>query len=191
MPTPGRSSSSSGGLPVDVFWHAIPDRHLLSEHVDAITEVLMDVVTAPAGRRWNPYNATMARREFRHRLVEASRGALTPLDHVKSIEHPLAAEMFEVRWQHVRVTEERPDGRLRHRDAQVRLLHAEPGALGVVALGLHAHEKVVVPGDARATRAAQDAEIVRATSVYATALPVWLTRSPVQPLQRDLDGSIG
>jgi|GEM_PF-1041366 len=191
MPTARRPSNCSSALPVDLYWHARPDEDRLSEHVDAMTDALMDVVTAPAERRWNPYNETMARREFRHRLVEASRGALAPVDHVKSIEHPLAAEMFEVRWQNVRVTEAQADGRVRHRDVQVRLLHAEPQALGVVAVGLHAHEKLVVPGDARATRAAQDTEIAHAAAVYATTLPAWLARSPAQPLRRDLDEAIG
>ncbi len=147
----------------------------------------MEVVKTSPNRRWNPYLEAMVRSEFRHRLVLASRGELVPVDHVKSIDHPLATEMFEIRWQHVHVTEATESGKLRHRDVQVRLLHAEPGALGAAALGLHAHEKRVVVGDARATRAAQDAEIVVAVGVYRSAIAAWLNRSPALALQRDIE----
>ena len=169
-------SNCSTGLPVDVFWHACPDLGSLDGHIDALVRALVNVLKEPACRRWNPYAETMAQREFRHRLVAASRGDLIPVDHVKSVQHPMAAEMFEIRWQHVNVTEV-VDGKTRHRQAQVRLLHAEPARLGLVALGLHAHEKRVVRGDARATRAAQDREIETAIGVYARALPEWLKRS--------------
>lgn len=186
-----RLSNCSSQLPVDLYWHARPDEGSLSRHVDLVTDELMDVVKAPAERRWNPYTETMVRREFRHRLMAATRGELVPVDHVKTIEHPLAAEMFEIRWQHVQITEQEADGRVRHRAAKVRLLHAEPDALGVVAIGLHAHEKLVVPDDARATRRAQDAEIEIAIGTYAAALPIWMGRSPAQPLHRDDGEGIG
>ena len=185
-----RSSNCSSDLPVDVYWHASPSETRLSVHVEAITDALMSVVKAPPQRRWNPYLETMVRQEFRQRVMAASRGALKPIDHVKSITDPLAAEMFEIRWQHVQVTEVQDDGRPAHRPIQVRLLHAEPDHLGVVVLALHAHEKRVVVDDARATRAAQDAEIREAVGIYAQALPMWLARSSVGPLLRDLDQRI-
>lgn len=147
----------------------------------------MYVVKAPANRRWNPYAEVYAQREFRSRLLAASRGQLVPVDHVKSIDHPLASEMFEIRWQHVRVTEAGDDGRLRHRAVQVRLLHVEPLELGVVAVGLHAHEKQVIPGDPRKTRQLQDVEIVEAARIYSVAGPQWLRKLPAVGLRRDTD----
>ncbi len=186
-----RTSNCSLGLSVDLYWHARPEVSTQAEHVDAIAGALMDVVKAPPERRWSPYASIMLEREFRHRLAAASRGELEPLDHVKSLDHPLAAEMFEIRWQHVPVTEATVDGGVRHRDVRVRLLHAEPAALGVVAIGLHAHEKVVVDGDARATRDVQDAEILKAVGIYAAALPTWLARSPAADLRRDDRDGIG
>lgn len=185
---PTMSSTVSGsncslGLPVDVYWHERPDVRSVEVHLDLITDALMAVLKAPAGRRWNPYNEPMVRSEFRHRLAAAARGRLVPVDHVKSIEHPLAADLFEIRWQGITVSEV-VDGQVRHRDVQVRLLHAEPLRLGVIALALHAHEKTIVDGDRRATREAQDAEIVAAVEVYADALPRWLRSSLAGGLDR-------
>lgn len=77
--------------------------------------------------------------------------------------------------------------RLRHRAVQVRLLHVEPLELGVVAVGLHAHEKQVIPGDPRKTRQLQDAEIVEAVRIYGLAGPQWLRKSPAGGLHRDTD----
>jgi hypothetical protein len=108
-----------------------------------------------------------------------------PVDHVKHIETPLVADMFEIRWSKVNIAELDAEGRERGQSVEVRLLHAEPDALGVCAIGLHAHEKVIVPDDARATRAAQDAEIATAVGVYATTIPALLRSSPARALRRN------
>jgi hypothetical protein len=169
-------------------WHAHPEERSLTRQIAAITDVLMAVVKAPTDRRWNPYAEVMARSEFRKRLEAASRGELVPVDHVKSIEHPLAAEMFEIRWQDINVTKVDDHGGMRFDTVHVRLLHAEPGCLGVTALALRAHEKLIVPDDSRATREAQDAEIAGATLVLEKALPEWL-KSPARDLIRDTHSS--
>lgn len=179
-----RHSTCSGGLPVDVYWHGCIAEPELERHVDAIVEQLMDVIKADPRRRWNPYNEVITRREFRARILAAARGELKPLDHVKSIEHPLASELFEIRWSDLRVTEEIAAGKVQFRSIEVRLLHAEPATCAAAAIGLHAHEKVVIAGDRRATRRAQDDEIVRAVQVWATVVPTWLRDSPVHGLRR-------
>lgn len=183
MSSTAPGSNCSLGLPVDIYWYERPDVRSLQLHLDLITDVLMAVLKVPPNRRWNPYNEPMVRSEFRHRLAAAARGKLVPVDHVKSIEHPLAADLFEIRWQGIAVSEV-VDGKVRHDDIQVRLLHAEPLKLGVVALALHAHEKSIVDGNRRATREAQDAEIVTAVEVYAEALPRWLRSSLATGLDR-------
>ncbi|ASR55530.1 hypothetical protein [Cellulomonas sp. PSBB021] len=186
-----RTSNCSLELPVDVYWHGCPEIRTQDEHLDVIAAELMAVVKARPERRWSPYAAIMLEREFRQRLAAASRGELKPIEHVKSLDHPLAAEMFEIRWQHVPVTEVTHDGGVRHGVVQVRLLHAEPAALGVVAIGLVPHEKLVIEGDARATRDLQDAQIMQAVGIYAAALPGWLARSPAADLRRDDRDAIG
>lgn len=148
-------------------------------------DALIDAVGRAPNRQWNPYTETYARREFRHRLVSASRGELKPLVHVKHMETPLVADLFEIRWSRVNIGERDVDGRERGRSVEVRLLHAEPDRMGVCAIGLHAHEKVVVRNDRRAMRAAQDAEIAKAVAVYGTAIPALLRKSPACGLQRD------
>jgi len=150
-----------------------------------MVDALMDAVGQAPNRQWNPYTETYARRDFRHRLMSASRGELTPVDHVKHMETPLVADLFEIRWSKVNVAELDAKGRERGRPVEARLLHAEPDAMGGCAIGLHAHEKVIVRNDARATRAAQDAEIATAVSVYATAVPALLRKSPACGLRRD------
>lgn len=117
------------GLPVDIFWRGCLEECEQTRHIDAIVEALMDVVVQVPGRRWNPYTGTYARSEFAHRLVAASQGELEPMNHVKHIDTPLAAGMFEIRWQDVRVGEVDSAGRERGRGVHVRLLHAEPDAV--------------------------------------------------------------
>lgn len=180
-----RSSNCSSGLPVDLFWHGCPEECEQERHIDAMVDALIDAIGRAPNRQWNSYTETYARREFWHCLVSASRGDLKPLDHVKHIETPMVADLFEIRWTKVNVAELDAKGRERGRPVEARLLHAEPDAMGVCAIGLHAHEKVIVRNDARVTRAAQDAEIATAVSVYATAVPALLRKSPACGLRRD------
>lgn len=120
-------------------------------------------------RRWNPYNRSIARSEFRKRIQLAASGLATPVGHVKDIGNSPIVPMFELRWdREIRVTEVDERGRQSFRIIKVRLLHAEPPQFGLCAVGLHAHEKLIFPNEARRTRAAQDAEIEVAVERYNT-----------------------
>jgi len=58
------------------------------------------------------------------------------------------------------------DGTYAHADILLRMIFAEPPELGDAALGLHAHEKIVVDGDEQDTKHLQDMEIDHAARLY-------------------------
>ncbi len=161
------TSNCSLGVGVDFYWYgkgpvALPGRDGIAAAVDA----LMAAVDSPA-RRWNMYNKAFTRREFTKRLEAASRGELVPVDQVKPVEDPDAEWLFEIRWADLALQEQRQGEALsRHITIEARLYHAEPLSLGVVAIGLHAHEKAIVEDDPKATRQAQDLEIHEAIVRY-------------------------
>lgn len=101
------------------------------------------------------------------------RGELVPVDEIKPVSDGRAA-LFEIRWSGVAVTESEEGGQVRHAEIEVRMIHTEPEGLGLAAVGLHAHEKRVVPGDPAATHAAQDREIeVAERCYYAGVRALW------------------
>ena len=146
-------------MPVDLYWHACVEPE---DHVAAATAAVFRALGRP-GRRWNPFAERMVLAEIRGRLRAAARGELRPVDQVKPIGERDA--LFEIRWLDIPVTEVAPDGSSRHSTTGARLLHAEPLALSVCAVGLHAHEKPHGQDDATA-RARQDAEIRVALDRY-------------------------
>jgi hypothetical protein len=160
MPQQSRTSNCSIGVRVDFYWHDCRDP---GGHVEAAVAALWEAVDAPE-RRWNPFRRAMVLAEFRGRLKLAQAGELKPIDHVKEIGE--GDVLFEIRWPHVGVSQVNGAGEVEHVDIEVRLLHAEPVELSVCAVGLHAHEKAIFPGDRRRTRDAQDAEIAVAIQRY-------------------------
>lgn len=145
--------------------------------IEAAVDALMAAITTP-GRRWNPYNQEMARAEFKGRLEDAERGILIPVEHVKELTRGRAAHLYEIRWQAINVTEVDARGRVRHSKTRARLQHAEPLAYPDIAVGVHAHEKIVVKGDDKATNKLQDAEIAKGVDEYFTQDPSdWVTSS--------------
>lgn len=160
----GRESNCSKGLPVDFYWYGCDDP---DGHLAAANAALMVAIDGPT-RRWNPYNSAMVRAEFRGRLRLAAEGRLVPVEQVKPIDQiagAQAADLYEIRWRDLAITEQE-GGVVRYLNIEVRLLHAEPVRLGVAAVGLHAHEKLVFPGDAARTKMAQDDEIREALRRY-------------------------
>jgi hypothetical protein len=148
---------------VDFRWWAGADA---GGHVEAAVEALMAAIDNPS-RRWNPYNQSITRSEFRKRIQLAASGLAKPVDHVKDIGNDPIVPMFELRWdREIRVTEIDERGRQTFRTIKVRLLHAEPAQFGLCAVGLHAHEKLIFPDDRQRTRAMQDAEIEVAVERY-------------------------
>lgn len=134
-------------------------------HIDAAVDALMAAITNPR-RRWNPWNTAIAKAEFKARLRAAERGELEPVDEVKFMTSGKPRRIFEIRWHDITVHEAREDGQVDFLEVNVRAYHAEPAELPQSALGLHAHEKVVVPGGAEAVNEAQNREIQKAAQLF-------------------------
>jgi len=155
------TSNCSLGVAVDFYWHTCTDP---DGHIDAAVEALVAAVSGPT-RRWNPWTMGTIRSEFRGVLLRAAAGDLRPVDEVKEVGDG-RVRLFEIRWLEIGVTDEVERGVMRHSNVGVRLIHAEPIELSVCAVALHAHEKLVYPGDDRRTHAAQDEEIDIALNLY-------------------------
>ena len=153
----------SCGARVEFFWIGCVDR----KHLDAAVQALMTALSGGTRVR-NPYGRAAIEAMFRRRLQLATKGELVPSDHVKRIEGQPWADMFEVRWDDINVTERDPGGGLSHGKASARLYYVEIGGLKII--GVHAHEKDL-RGDARSIRAAQDAQIDLAVAAYVNGLP--------------------
>jgi hypothetical protein len=93
-------------------------------------------------------------------------GELVPVDEVKEITGAYPAIMFEIRWQNINVHDFDPvAGTEEFASVGVRLLYGEPENVGLVIIGLHAHEKEIFPTEWE-TRAVQDTQIYVAEQRY-------------------------
>ena len=156
-------SNACLGLPADFYWYG-GGSGTAQEHINLAVAALMAALKEPMNRRWNPYQETMIRANFRKRLEKAAQGKLRPPGELKSLRGDVI--LFEIRWRDIDVREVNPSGIDSYAQVEVRLIHAQPyDQLGLCILGLHAHEKVIVEGDPAATKAAQDAEIGIAESL--------------------------
>lgn len=156
-------SRCSQHSPLRYVWAA---RAAGQSDINAAVEALMTAIHGNGGRRWNMYNTTMARSEFRKRLELAERGDLKPVEHVKKLGRGRKADLFEIRWQGITVHEEAPDGKVSYPKIRVRLQHAEPEDEKTLLIGVHAHEKVVVKGDNAATKDLQNKEIAKGVKAF-------------------------
>ena len=163
MSAKARPSNCSTGLKVDIYWHDNPGVEE-SEHIDAAVRALLAAIRGGVPRRWNPWNLTMIKSEFKNRLILASNGLLKPVDEVGGLGLEDWA-LFEIKWHGITVENVTESGPA-HAEIEVRLIHAEP-ADSVSVVGLHAHEKVIL-SSAGETKAAQDAEIQVALTRYWT-----------------------
>lgn len=111
------------------------------------------------------YNEAITRADFKKRLEKAARGGLQPPGEIKSLR--AGDILFEIRWAGIPVHERPPTGLEHHTTAEVRLIHAQPyDELGLCVLGLHAHEKAIIDGDAQATKRLQDYQIDLAEQLF-------------------------
>jgi hypothetical protein len=131
--------------------------------MEAVLQALWDAVQKP-GRRWNPWNSSIVKAEFKNRMGLAVKGQLVPMDHIKSLGDG-KANLFEIRWADITVTEGDEQGGVSFASIGVRLIHAEPVRISIGAVGLHAHEKHVGSTD-RQTHDAQDGQIACAERRY-------------------------
>lgn len=162
-----RNSNCSARVPVSIYWWACETNDPNSNRAEML-DALWRAIDAP-NRRWNPFAKTLVKREFAKRIERAAAGKLAPVDEVKPLRHG-SPPIFEIRWPGVPVTEMESDENLRYREVEIRLIHGEPVALGLAAVGLVAHEKQVFDGDPMGTRVDQDKWIDQALGHYDTGV---------------------
>lgn len=156
------ASSRCSGPGAPAFrWYGFPACEVGAD-VEAAVSKLMAVISSE-GRVWNPWSGTIVRREFRSRILRASKGELLPVDEVKPVDINQPPPMYEIRWQDVDVAELLPDGSQRFAKVVVRMYHSEPTGVPDYFIGHHAHEKDL---DADDINAAQDEEIRTALGWY-------------------------
>lgn len=155
---------AADGVGADFYWRYC----VTTDHIAAAVDALMRALKAD-GRLWNPYNISYTKSMFRRRLQAATRGQLVPIDEVKRAGSSLT-KLFEIRWSNLSVQQRLPSGQVGHVCLEARLYYAEPDHLGLrIILGLHCHEKLTT-GDDETVRAAQDAEIAKASRCYAEGM---------------------
>lgn len=144
-------------VPVDFYWYGGGDG-TQKQHIDLAVEALMAAVDKRPLKEWNRFHAKYTQAEFKKRLEKAARGDLQPPGEIKSLR--AGDILFEIRWTGIPVHERPSAGPERLTTAEVRLIHAQPYAeLGLCVLGLHAHKKEIIDGDAQATKRLQDDQI--------------------------------
>jgi len=144
-------------VPVDFYWYGGGDG-TQKQHIALAVEALMAAVDKRPLKEWNRFHARYTRAEFEKRLEKAARGDLQPPGEIKSLR--AGDILFEIRWTGIPVHERLPTGLERDTTAEVRLIHAQPyDELGLCVLGLHAHKKEIIDGDAQATKRLQDDQI--------------------------------
>lgn len=164
------SSNACLGVAVEFYWIDAGDR-TGDQHIDQAVAALFGVIEGDGRRLWNPYAMAMVKGEFRARLQKASEGKLQPFDEIKGLRG--GNLLFEIRWSGINIRQKKHGTDLEeyHR-VEVRLIHAQPyEQLGLCLLGLHAHEKIIVDGDSKATKMWQDFEIDEAERLYHAGRP--------------------
>ena len=160
-----RASLTQSGQAVAFYWRNEPSLDK-DTHINAAVEALVKAADGDDRRvSSNPYLLADAKGAFTSRLKRLTRGGLKPIEEVRALRRP-RSPLFEVRWQNVRGRTKTDDGTYAHADILLRMIFAEPPELGDAALGLHAHEKIVVEGDEQDTRHLQDMEIDHAERLY-------------------------
>ena len=158
-------SLTQSGQAVDFYWRYEPSQDE-EDHIKAAVEALVKAADGDDRRvSSNPFLLADAKGAFISHLKRLTRGGLEPIEEVRALKRPRSS-LFEVRWQNVRCRTKTDEGTYAHTYILLRMIFAEPPELGDAALGLHAHEKIVVEGNEQETRRLQDMEIDRAEHLY-------------------------
>lgn len=179
MSTEEYSANVSLDIPLEFYWVDNPSLNP-ADHIDEAVDRLFDAISEPGVRLWSPESAILMKRNFRKRIENATAGKLKPRSEFKPVGDG-RLPIFEIIWSGLAVRERGIDGSPdQYKDVEVRLLHGEPLALGLCAVGLHCHEKFIA-GTQAEVHAAQDEEIGRAQAIYREAEPrLWgVTRREV------------
>lgn len=134
-------------------WYGYP-QCAIGDDLDTALEVLLSAVSKP-GRVWSPSAKAMVKAEFKQRLKKAIAGRLKPVDEVTPVDVQNPPPLYEIRWQHIPVTERDEQGVITHAQVLVRMYHSEPIAAPDHFVGHHAHEKLLDVDDINATQQAE------------------------------------
>lgn len=157
-----RSSRCSGRTPIALVWAGIPSPGIVG--IEAAVTAFERLVRT-SDREWDPRHWAMLKSEFRNLLRRAERGALIPVTHVKDIDRGASEFVFEI-LHNFNVIERGLDDERVSKKVKVRFYVSEPPAHPNAILGLHVHEKEIIPGDHSEENRLQNVEIDVAISYY-------------------------
>lgn len=164
-----RESRCSGKSPLDFAWAGIPQPAAL-DPIDAAVRTFESLMKAPADRFWDPHHWAITKGEFRSLLVRACAGRLIPLTHVKEIDRAAGEHVFEIVYE-TRVIRVDSAGNRYSERVQVRMYISEPPGYPSHFVGLHVHEKEIIPGDHKRENELQNIEIDVAVNYYELGRP--------------------
>lgn len=134
------------------YWRECPS----GGHIEQTSEKVVSILKAQ-GYKMNENQEADCEAQIEDLLERAEAGRLVPVEHVKRVQRAPAVDMFEIRWNHIGVTEvNRVSGMYAGVEVKVRLYYVEEGEPWVV--GLLVHEKIIGSTDEE-TRQLQNEKI--------------------------------
>ena len=164
-----RSSRCSGKAPLDFAWAGIPQPSA-SDPVESAMATFEAMMKSPPDRFWDPRHWAITKAEFRSLLLRACKGNLIPITHVKEIDRAAKEDVFEIVYK-TRVIRKDEDEKRHSEKVQIRLYSSEPPAFPAHFVGLHIHEKTILPDDHRRENELQNIEIDVAVRYYDAGRP--------------------
>ncbi len=159
------SLMTTDGVGGSFYWRYCAEQ----DHIAAAVRDLFKAVQGDGDRLWSPQLKALTKREFKNKLVRATKGTLRVPHQVKGVRRGSEIRLGEIRWSGLTAVERR-GGHERGLQLQARLYYAEPDGYGLVILGLHCHEKCTDGTDAE-VKAWQDEEIDKALACFAEGAP--------------------
>lgn len=159
-------SRCSGQKPLQFRWYGFIETPEGLD-LDTLMSVFVQMIEAP-GRVQDNYVTSMAKAEFKHKILLAMKGALYPITEVGAVGWNQSFPLYEIRWQTIKVQERQPNGNFRTVRLLVRMYHSEPALAPHYFIGHHLHEKIV--SDSRIVNRLQNNEISLAISLYKRGL---------------------
>jgi hypothetical protein len=138
--------------------------------IDSALEVFERLVRTPE-RNWDVREWAMVKAEFKSRLTRACAGHLLPIAQVKAIDRARSEFVFEIKHDFSHVTVDPATGARTKEKIRVRLYISEPPGQPTHFLGLHMHEKALLPGDRVQENDLQNIEIDIAVRYYELGRP--------------------
>lgn len=146
-------SVCSSGDSVNYYWRFCSTSNHIGETVINATEKLRKNGYTISGVLQGDFEA-----QIEYLLELAEMGALKPIDHIKRIHRAKPLNLYEIRWDNLKVFRtEKASGLYSQAKVRLRLYMVEEGDNWVV--GLYLHEKRVIKDNSGETNRLQDVEI--------------------------------